>query len=185
MVPPCIVQREMSPLYTVVTRVPAFCAIIYRPFRHVRDARSGLHILPSDLYRDEQTEWCAVVHGKRFSVEVSRQQRLRMLCCRQIERHEIWIWISRGIKIDRGGDTRPFRLRDWRLSARRRRMQRGEADISYAISTGHLMCYCHRGEECSTACPEPATRPAALRVSSRTDAHSIHIGVHLLHVAVE
>jgi hypothetical protein len=57
-----------------------------------------------------------VLHGERLSVEVSRQQSLRMLRCHQVNRNEIWIRIPVGVEIDGRFEVGPLGMGDWRIS---------------------------------------------------------------------
>src|SRR4030095_12065099 len=112
-----VCRRHSKSLDPVVVGISALCPEILRSFRGIRDSRNGLHIFEAELYRYKQTERRAVVHGKWASVEVGREQGLRMTGCRQIDRHEVRVGISPGTQIDRGVNARPFRLRHWRVRA--------------------------------------------------------------------
>src|ERR1700756_2621935 len=48
---------------------------------------------------------------------MSREQGLRRTGCRQIERYEIWVGISRLVEIDRRFHPNPFGLRHWWIGA--------------------------------------------------------------------
>ena len=51
-----------------------------------------------------------MLHCERLSVQVSCEQGLWMTSRLEIERYEVWVGISPGAEIDRGFDSRPFRL---------------------------------------------------------------------------
>ena len=55
-------------------------------------------------------------HCERLSVQVSRQQSLRMLRCHQVNRNEIWIRIPIWIEIDGRFEVGPLCLGDRRIS---------------------------------------------------------------------
>jgi hypothetical protein len=52
-----------------------------------------------------------MIHGEGLTVEVCGEQGLWMAGRRQVELHKVRVRIPRGIEIDRGLHTRPFRLR--------------------------------------------------------------------------
>src|ERR1700739_1378373 len=58
-----------------------------------------------------------MLHCERLSVQVSCEQGLRMTSRREIERHEVWVWIAPGTEIDRRFYPGPFRLGHGRVSA--------------------------------------------------------------------
>ena len=57
-----------------------------------------------------------MLHCERFSVEVSRQQSLRMVRCQQVDRNEVWIRIPVCVEIDGRFDVGPFCLGYRRIS---------------------------------------------------------------------
>jgi len=57
-----------------------------------------------------------VLHCERLSVQVSREQSLRMLRCQQVNRNEIWIRIPVCVEIDGRFDVGPLCLGDRRIS---------------------------------------------------------------------
>src|ERR1700737_5043771 len=109
--------RVGVPSDSVIPRISTLGPVVPRLFRDVCNAGNGLHILQAEFYRHQETKRCAMVHGQRLSVEMSREQGLRMTGCRQIERYEIWVGISRRVEIDRRLHPNPFGLRHWWISA--------------------------------------------------------------------
>ena len=69
----------------IVVGVSAFSPIILRLLRGIRDSGKSLHIFQAELDGYKQTEWRAMGHSKWVSVEVRREQGLRMASRRQIE----------------------------------------------------------------------------------------------------
>src|SRR6516164_8738772 len=89
-------------LDSVVTRVSSLSPVVLWLFSRVYNFRDRLDILQPKLHRNQQTERRTMLHGERLSVQVSREQGLRMTSRRQIQRHEVWVGISPATEIDRG-----------------------------------------------------------------------------------
>src|ERR1700693_2259309 len=63
---------------SIIAGISTFGPIVSWLFRYIRNAGNGLHILRSEFHGHQQTERCAMLHGKRLTVKVCGEQRLWM-----------------------------------------------------------------------------------------------------------